>query len=95
MRNVGQLSAFQRKLRYYKCVAMVFGHRFKVVAARLSKNSVQHFMTVVTPIDVQHRGEVWEVVRLRPADLDGFQYHIRAADGLERVVHEKELVAAE
>jgi hypothetical protein len=79
---------------------MTAGHRFKVgdrvrVAARLSRTAVEAFLDVVTSIDVQQRGEVWEVVRLRPPDESGFQYHIKAESGLERVVHEKELAAAE
>ena len=65
------------------------------VAARLSANPVEAFMDVVTSIDVQHRGEVWEVVRLLPADQSGFQYQIRAEGGLVRVVHEAELISAE
>jgi len=36
-----------------------------------------------------------EVVRLRPADQIGHQYHIRAEGGLERLVHEAELVPAQ
>jgi hypothetical protein len=79
---------------------MAAEHRFQVrdkvrVAARLSANPVEAFMDVVTSIDVQHRGEVWEVVRLLPADQSGFQYQIRAEGGLVRVVHEAELISAE
>ena len=36
-----------------------------------------------------------EVVRLRPADQIGLQYHIRAEGGLERIVHEAELNPAD
>jgi hypothetical protein len=40
-------------------------------------------------------GEVWEVVRLRPADAAGNQYQVRPmGGGPERLVHEEQLVPA-
>ena len=79
---------------------MAAEHRFKVgdkvrLAGRIGRNPVEEFMDIVTSIDVRHQDEVWEVVRLRPPDQSGFQYHIRAGGGLERLVHEAELIPAE
>jgi len=43
---------------------------------------------------VERQDEVCEVLRLRPADDFGYQYHVRPlAGGPERLVHEDQLAA--
>ena len=37
---------------------------------------------------------VWKVVRTLPADSTGFQYHIQADQGIERLVHDSQLERA-
>jgi len=45
---------------------------------------------------VERQDDVCEVVRLRPADDLGFQYHVRPLNGgPERLVHEEQLARAD
>jgi len=76
-------------------------HRFKVgdkVKMRRITigNTVEAFLDrFKLPEAIERPGEVWEVVRLRPADDLGHQYHVRPlSGGQERLVHEQQLEPA-
>ncbi|KLK93438.1 hypothetical protein AA309_08950 [Microvirga vignae] len=77
-------------------------HRFKVgdrvwIVRSSSGNAAEAFLELVTLADAAQRPQqIWEVVRLRPADEIGFQYHVKACEnGQERLVREGQLAPAE
>jgi hypothetical protein len=59
-------------------------HKFKLgdrvrLVKLASTNAVEAFLNMVTTVDVTQPQEIWEVTRLLPADVSGFQYHVRGA----------------
>ncbi len=75
-------------------------HRFKVgdqvrMVKFASTNTVEAFLNMVATIDVVQPQDTWEVIRLLPADSNGFQYHIKGnQQGPERLVREEQLQPA-
>jgi hypothetical protein len=75
-------------------------HKFKIgdqvrLVKLASTNTVEAFLNLVTTIDTTRPEDIWEVTRLLPADLAGFQYHVRGShDGPARLVREEQLQPA-
>jgi hypothetical protein len=75
-------------------------HKFKLgdrvrLVKLASTNAVEAFLNMVTTVDVTQPQEIWEVTRLLPADVSGFQYHVRGSrEGTERLVREEQLTPA-
>ena len=75
-------------------------HKFKLgdrvrLVKRASTNTVEAFLNMVTTIDATQPQDIWEVTRLLPANVSGFQYHIRGSrEGPERLVYETQLTPA-
>ena len=75
-------------------------HKFKLgdrvrLVKRASTNTVEAFLNMVTTIDATQPQDIWEVTCLLPANVSGFQYHIRGSrEGPERLVYEAQLTPA-
>jgi hypothetical protein len=52
------------------------------------------FLNGICPSGAPLPPGIWKVVRVLPADQTGFQYHIQADQGIERLVHESQLELA-
>ena len=75
-------------------------HKFKLgdrvrLVKFASTNTVEAFLNMVISVGVTQPQEIWEVTRLLPADVSGFQYHVRGSrEGTERLVREEQLTLA-
>jgi hypothetical protein len=56
--------------------------------------AMEVFLDRICPSGVPLPLGVWKVVRVLSADQTGFQYHIQADQGIERLVHERQLKLA-
>jgi hypothetical protein len=74
-------------------------HRYKVgdrvrVVRPANADAVDAFLDRIGPSGTPLPPGIWKVVRALPADQTGFQYHIQADQGIERLVHESQLEPA-
>jgi hypothetical protein len=70
--------------------------RFKVgdyvrVVRPDNATAMEVFLDGICPSGAPLPPGVWKIVRVLPADQTGFQYHIQADQGIERLVHESQL----